>query len=74
MQKEILVNLYAQPEVLNYLRYNPEWYKILYHQPERYKEFEEEAKSHLKIRTYDKIENFKNHLSFLSSIITYATK
>jgi hypothetical protein len=74
MDKEILYKLYSNPQILNYLRFNPEWYKILYHEPDKYKDFEKEAKSNLKITTYDKIEDIKGQIGFIQSIIEYARK
>lgn len=66
--------IYSDQRILNYLRYNPKWYKILYYAPERLNEFLDEAKESLKIRLYDKLEEFKGQLSFLSSLIEYINK
>ena len=74
MDRNIMNKIYSDQRILNYLRYNPKWYKILYYAPERLNEFLDEAKESLKIRLYDKLEEFKGQLSFLSSLIEYINK
>ena len=69
---EYMNYLYQHPELLMYLRYHPKWYKILYYDSSYFKSFLEEAKFNLKIRTYDKLENFKSKFNLiynLSSLI-----
>lgn len=63
--------LYQNNELLEYLRFNPRWYKILYYDPSMFDSFLNEAKTRLKIRTTDKLENIKNKVSFLSSLSGY---
>lgn len=71
---EIMKQIYENPLILEYLRYHPEWYKILYYDKGKITDFLAEAKKALKIRTYDKIENIKNQLGFLTSLIEYIGK
>ncbi len=74
MQENIMNAIYQDTRLLEYLRYHPEWYKILYYNPNNLNAFLDEAKGHYKIRMTDKIEEFKNQLSFITSIIEYVNK
>lgn len=68
------MKIYADGRILNYLRYHPEWYKILYYYPDRLNEFFEEARESLKIRLYDRLEDIKGQIGFLTSLIEYINK
>jgi hypothetical protein len=71
MESTILEKLYQNEPYLRYLRYNPQWYITLNKNPASYKDFEKEVKEKLKLTTYDRIENFKNQLSFISGMFKY---
>lgn len=71
MDYTILEKLYQNEPILRYLRYNPKWYISLNQNPESYKDFEKEAKTNLKLTTADKIENLKNQINFINSMIKY---
>ncbi|HHU80722.1 MAG: YlbE-like family protein [Bacilli bacterium] len=71
MDYTILEKLYQNEPILRYLRYNPKWYIPLNQNPESYKDFEKEAKTNLKLTTADKIENLKNQINFINSMIKY---
>ncbi|MBQ9124973.1 MAG: hypothetical protein IJY14_04690 [Acholeplasmatales bacterium] len=60
--------LYQHPDLLMYLRYNPKWYKILYYDSSYFNVFLNEAKTNLKIRGYDKLEDFKNKFNMLYNL------
>ncbi len=60
--------LYEHLDLLMYLRYHPRWYKILYYEPNYFNMFLLEAKTNLKIRGYDKLENFKNKFNMIYSL------
>lgn len=60
--------LYEHNELLMYLRYHPKWYKILYYDPSLFQSFLNEAKTHLKIRTVDKLDSFNNKFKMLISL------
>ncbi len=60
--------LYEHLDLLMYLRYHPRWYKILYYEPNYFNMFLAEAKTNLKIRGYDKLENFKNKFNMIYSL------
>ena len=60
--------LYEHLDLLMYLRYHPRWYKILYYEPRYFNAFLNEARTNLKIRGYDKLENFKNKFNMLYSL------
>lgn len=60
--------LYEHLDLLMYLRYHPRWYKILYYEPSYFNAFLAEAKANLKIRSYDKLETFKNRFNMLYSL------
>lgn len=71
MQKAVLDKIYENPLYLEYLRYHPKWYVILNNNPAMYKEFEKEIKTTYKLTAYDKIENFRKQIDFLSGMIKY---
>ena len=60
--------LYEHLDLLINLRYHPRWYKILYYEPNYFNMFLLEAKTNLKIRGYDKLENFKNKFNMIYSL------
>lgn len=62
--------LYNHLDLLMYLRYNPRWYKILYYDPSMFSVFINEAKTNLGIRTYDKLEGFKDKVNTLYSLLS----
>lgn len=74
MNKEVLDYLYQNPIYLDYLRHNPKWYPIIESDPSNLSQFIKEAKSKLKLTTYDKIEDAKKKIGFLSSMINYFTE
>lgn len=74
IKEEILNKIYEDDRILNYLRYNPFWYKILYYEPDKIDDFMNEAKKTLKITVSDNINNFKNQVDFISSLIEYINK
>ena len=65
---EYMSYLYEHLDLLMYLRYHPRWYKILYYEPRYFNAFLNEARTNLKIRGYDKLENFKNKFNMLYSL------
>jgi hypothetical protein len=73
LSTEVLEKLYKKEnaQILEFLRYNPEWYRVLANNPERYEILENEAKTFLKMTTYDKISNIKNQVEMLSMFIQY---
>lgn len=71
MNQLILSKLYENDLYLTYLRYHPKWYVILNEHPEAYSEFEKELKVNLKLTTYDKINNLKKQVDFISGMMKY---
>lgn len=65
---DYMIYLYDHPELLMYLRYHPKWYKILYYEPSYFNIFLKEAKSNLKITSYDKLENLKQKFNLIYSL------
>lgn len=66
--------IYDSPEILQYLRYHPYWYKILYYDSTRLNEFINTAKEELKITLKDKLDELRNQLDFVTSLIDYINK
>ena len=71
MNQMVLSRLYQNNLYLTYLRYHPQWYVILNEHPEAYNEFEKELKVNLKLTTYDKINNLKKQVDFISGMLKY---
>lgn len=71
MNQMVLSRLYQNNLYLTYLRYHPKWYVILNEHPEAYNEFEKELKVNLKLTTYDKINNLKKQVDFISGMLKY---
>lgn len=65
---EYMNYLYQHLDLLMYLRYHPRWYKILYYDPSYFKYFLQEAKTNLKITSYDRLENIKNKFNMIYSL------
>ncbi len=71
MRQDVLDKLYQNDLYLTYLRYHPKWYIILNDNPDAYSEYEKEVKVNLKLTTYDKINNFKKQVDFISGMLKY---
>jgi len=71
MRDDVLQKLYSNPVYLDYLRNHPKWYQYLEDNPNNYSIFERKVKEDLKITTYDKLENFKKQINFITKFMDY---
>ena len=74
MDKIVLNIIYNNPVYLDYLRHNPKWYPILENDPNTINDFISSLKKDLKMTTFDRIEDAKKKINFISSMINYFTE
>lgn len=74
MDSSVLIFLYNNPIYLDYLRHHPKWYPVLDDDNRNLDIFINEVKKELKLTPYDRLEDVKKKISFVSSMINYFTE